>query len=170
MKKRRLTAIVFGIMAVAWAGLLFFFSGQSGADSSSLSREVARMIARWFPGLGMGPADIEPGLRKLAHFGIFAVEGFFAGTALTCALGYAKGAALSVGACVLMAVANEFHQRFSVGRSCEFRDMLIDSGGALLGVAAALLSVMIAENIIRKKSRRAYVTVNLNEYRTGENK
>ena len=153
MKRRRYTAIIFGILAVAWAGVLFFFSGQNGADSSSLSRKVACVIVRWFPCLG-GPADFEPILRKIAHFGIFAVEGFFTGVSLISALGYIRGAALSFGICSLMAVANEYHQRFSAGRSCEIRDMLIDSGGALTGLTVSVAAVALFTHIYRIKNKQ----------------
>ena len=150
MKARRNAAVVFGILAAAWAGVLFFFSGQSGVDSSSLSLRVASIIVRWFPVLG-GPADFEPVLRKLAHFGIFAVEGFFAGTSLVCALGYLRGSLPAVALCGLMSVANEYHQTFSPDRSCEVRDMLIDTGGALLGVIVSAAAVALLTGTSKRK-------------------
>ena len=153
MKTSRKTAIIFGALAVAWAGVLFFFSGQNGVDSSSLSLRLARVMVRWFPALG-GPADFHPVLRKIAHFGIFAVEGFFAGVSLICALGCIRGMALSLGACALIAVANEIHQLFSDGRACEVRDMLIDTSGAALGVIAAAAAVALAVRIAKRKTPR----------------
>ena len=159
MKKHKTAAVIFGILALAWVYVLFFFSGQSGADSGSLSRELACRIVKWFPGLGMGPADLEPKLRKIAHFGIFAVEGFLLSVSLICATGYAKGAVLSALICIPMAAANEFHQRFSVGRSCEFRDMIIDSGGALTGIAAALATLWIIGCIARHRQSQASRTL-----------
>lgn len=153
MKKRRLIAILFGILALAWAGVLFFFSGQNAADSSSLSLDLARRMVKWFPFLGMGPADFEPILRKMAHFGIFAVEGFLTGTSLVNALGYGWGMGTAFGGCALMAVANEIHQMFSEGRSCEVRDMLIDSGGALTGVLVAALVSVIFRAAFGKRHR-----------------
>ena len=153
MKIRRITAVFFGILAAAWAGVLFFFSGQSGVDSSSLSLELARIIVGWFPSLG-GPADFEPLLRKLAHFGIFAIEGFLAGTSLICALGYIKGSVLSILLCTVMAVANEYHQTFSENRSCTVKDMLIDSGGALLGVIVSAAVIAAVEGIYRERLRK----------------
>ena len=38
------------------------------------------------------------------------------------------------------AVTDEFHQTFAPGRSCELRDMMIDSCGVLTGVLAASLA------------------------------
>lgn len=153
MKRRRYTAIIFGILAVIWACVLFFFSGQNGTDSSTLSRKLACIIVKWFPALG-GPADFEPLLRKLAHFGIFAVEGFLLGFSAISLLGYARGAVISFGICAMMAVANEYHQLFSGGRSCEFRDMIIDSCGALTGViAAAVMTAIIVTAVKHRKNQ-----------------
>ena len=153
MEKRRLVAIISGMLAVAWAGVLFFFSGQSGVDSSSLSLEAARMIVRWFPGLNMGPADLEPILRKIAHFGIFAAEGFLTGLSLINILGYVKGMVLSFSVCALMAIANELHQLLSPERSCEIRDMIIDSGGALTGVIFAAAVIVVINCFTKQKTR-----------------
>ena len=153
MKKRRLVAIVFGILALGWTGTLFFFSGQNAVDSSSLSRKLARLIIEWFPALGMGPADLEPILRKIAHFGIFALEGFLTGIALINALGYGKGMALSFAVCTVMAVGNELHQLFSVGRSCEVRDMFIDAGGALTGILFAAVLIAVFSYFSRRKRK-----------------
>ena len=49
------------------------------------------------------------------------------------------------------AMTDEFHQAFVPGRSCEFRDMVIDSCGVLTGVLAANLAGRIK---VRLKKRR----------------
>ena len=49
----------------------------------------------------------------------------------------------------LYAVTDEFHQQFVSGRSCEFRDMLIDFGGVLLGVL--IISVI---RYIRQRNKK----------------
>ena len=51
----------------------------------------------------------------------------------------------------LYACSDELHQYFVPGRSCEFRDVLIDSNGVLLGF---LLAVVI-HRIYRKKKRNS---------------
>ena len=42
---------------------------------------------------------------------------------------------------------------FSEGRSCEGRDMLIDTGGALLGIGAALLLLWIIRRWKRAREK-----------------
>lgn len=43
----------------------------------------------------------------------------------------------------LYAVTDEFHQRFVSGRSCELRDMMIDSCGVICGALAAIVVTKI---------------------------
>ena len=50
---------------------------------------------------------------------------------------------------VLYATSDEIHQRFVPGRSCELRDVLIDTCGVLLGV----LIVNICQHLIARKKK-----------------
>ena len=52
----------------------------------------------------------------------------------------------------LYAVSDELHQLFVEGRSCQLTDILIDSAGALIGVAGALL---LGRLILYFKGRRS---------------
>ena len=53
---------------------------------------------------------------------------------------------------VLYAASDEIHQRFVSGRSCELRDVLIDSSGVLLGVTINILCVRFAKK--KDKTRK----------------
>ena len=149
-KGRVLRMSIFWLLAIGWIAVLFFFSGQTAVESSALSGWVVDFIRGVFP-FNRIPADqLTHVVRKLAHFCIFALEGFLLCLAMTQSFrDRSAGAVLSVIACTALAAANELHQMFSEGRSCEGRDMLIDTGGALLGVAAALLLL----HIIRRWKR-----------------
>ena len=139
-KCKALRLILFWVLAVGWIAVLFFFSGQNAADSSALSGWFVDFVRSIFP-FNRIPADqLTYVVRKLAHFCIFALEGFLLCLAMTQSFrDRSAGAVLSVIACTALAAANELHQMFSEGRSCEGRDVLIDIGGALLGIAAAML-------------------------------
>lgn len=160
MKRRKTAALCFGLLAAGWVAVLFYFSGQNSVDSDSLSLSVARRFVAWFPQIGMTAEEFNPILRKLAHMGIFALEGFWLALCLMNALRPGTGASLSMALCVLMAAANEYHQTFSEGRTCQVRDVLIDSGGALLGIAVGALLIAFARRRGRKRiaarKRRAY--------------
>ena len=152
-KRKALRLILFWALAVGWIAVLFFFSGQTAAESGRLSGALADFVRGIFPFNRVPPDQLEHVLRKLAHFSIFALEGFLLCLALTESFrDKTAGAVLSVIACTGLAAANELHQMFSEGRSCEGRDVLIDTGGALLGVGAALLLLWIIRRWKRARS------------------
>ena len=139
-KGRVLRMSIFWLLAIGWIIVLFFFSGQTAMESSKLSGWFVNFVRGVFP-FNRIPADqLTHAVRKLAHFCIFAVEGFLLCLAMEASFqDVSVGTVLSVIACTALAAANELHQMFFEGRSCEGRDMLIDAGGALLGIAVAAL-------------------------------
>ena len=94
---------------VLWAAVIFAFSAV--------------------PSLGSGLGTWDLLLRKLAHVAEFAVLGAL----LVRALGR-PGAAFALG--VAYAVSDEVHQHFVAGRRGAPLDVLIDSVGVALGIAA----------------------------------
>lgn len=155
MQKRRLLGIVLWVLALGWVAVLFVLSGQSGAASSDLSMRFTRLVLRMLPFLDISAAALEPVLRKLAHGGIFAVEGFLLGMAAMHSLGRGRGFCLAAPACGLMAVFNELHQMYSPNRSCELRDMGIDFAGALAGICAAWLILLFIDKLSRLRVTNA---------------
>ena len=131
-------AILFWTAAVIWAALMFYFSLQNAEDSQTVSVGLSGYILKVFPFLAENPEALNGFLRKAAHFCIFAVEGSLIGAASMNTFAPKTDRALSVFICMLLAAANEYSETFAVDRSCETRDMLIDFGGALLGVLIAV--------------------------------
>ena len=152
-KRRALRLGVFWALAIGWIAVLFLLSGQNAVESSELSGWFVNFVRGLFP-FNRIPADqLTNVVRKLAHFCIFALEGFLLCLAMTQSFrDRSVGAALSVIVCTALAACNELHQMFSEGRSCEGRDVLIDTGGALLGIGAALLLLRIIRSW--KRARR----------------
>ncbi len=95
---------------VLWAGLIFGLSSV--------------------PNLGTGLGTWDLVLRKIAHFGEYAVLGLL----LARAVGRRP---LALAAGVAYAASDELHQHFVAGRHAAVRDVLIDSAGVLAGVLAA---------------------------------
>ena len=63
-----------------------------------------------------------------------------------------KGNALiSLAICILYATSDEIHQNFVKGRSCEFTDVLIDSGGVAFGIIIAVALFSAVTFVISKK-------------------
>lgn len=151
-KSVRVGTILLWIAALAWAAVLFFFSGQDANESGRLSLKVTEYVMRLFPSLPFELEQVHIFVRKTAHFCIFALEGFLLGLAMMKTLPEKwLGGTLAVISCAVVAVLNEYHQSFSEGRSCELRDMIIDSCGALTGVLAGALLLAIIGCILKRR-------------------
>ena len=153
-------AIAYGLCAAAWLIVLFFFSGQTGTDSGQLSRKVTRLLFGWLIERGASFYRLHIFVRKLAHFGIFAVEGWLLGSALIRCMRVRKAAVLTALGCACIAGLNELHQLTSPGRSGELRDVLIDTGGALLGLAFAVV-VWHAFSAFKRRKAKKYITTKI---------
>ena len=150
MNKRKLTATAVSIsVALAFCTFLFFNSAQDGNASARISDIFVRAISPLLDGLGIKyePLEVSFYVRKIAHF-----LGYFA---LSLILLYlfkrftdqkrAIIAAPIISLCV--AIFDEFViQGSTVGRSPEWRDVLIDLCGAL----TAVLMIIIAKAIKKK--------------------
>lgn len=125
-------------------GLIFYFSMQNSAESNFLSNSLLQKIVFLFE-KNLNYLPIEEQLiilkkyhiilRKSAHFGIYALLGFFVcgfwGT-----FNRNKKVILlffSVAFTFFYALTDEFHQMFVSGRSAQFTDVLIDTSGGILG-------------------------------------
>ncbi len=154
-KKRMVTYIVLVVITMA---LIFVHSALpaqiSKMESSLISDGLSKLLH-----LDASTASFI--VRKGAHFFEYLLLGIFSAIAAreiyfyrngTTSLKGVKGwfsiwlLAWAVGA--VYALSDELHQHFVSGRSCEIRDILIDAGGALLGV---LLIMMI--QFIKRRMR-----------------
>ena len=148
-------SIFLWIAAAAWGAVLFYFSGQNGAESSALSLRFTRFVLRVFPALPFSVDELHPILRDMAHFCIFAAEGLLVGMAMmTSFKPWALGGLLAELCCAVVAVGNEYHQSFIQGRDCEVQDMLVDAGGAATGI---LFAVLLLALVIDRARRRQNV-------------
>ena len=153
--RKPLLSSFFWIAAAAWCGVLFYLSGQNALESSALSLRVTRFVLRVFPSLPFTVEELQPILRDMAHFGIFALEGLLLGMAMmTSFKPWALGGLLAELCCAIVAVFNEYHQSFVDGRSCEAQDMLVDAGGGATGVLFAVLLLALAFGLARRRRER----------------
>ena len=144
MMNRR--AIVFAVLTAA---LLCFIWGQSLAPIGASDAE-SRGVLRWLQPLidPQGRIDEESFhhfVRKAAHFSEFAALGF-------CMCGWFLNlqwkkpnhrVPAALGACVLAACMDEGIQCFNPGRGPKLTDVLLDSCGALFGIAVVLTLLFI---------------------------
>ena len=99
--------------------------------------------------------SIEHPLRKLAHFSEFAALGFLLVldvAAFTAAKGL-KRYVIAVILGLVYAATDELHQIMVSGRSCELRDILIDTGGVVAGCAVASLIIALLVFVKGRKKK-----------------
>ena len=162
MTRRYVTIhIAFAILIMAF---IFVQSQMPEELSGRESNAIVQMLAQLF---GMEPEAIKFGVRKAAHFAEYLVLGCAlvpvakergrSGSGSAAGKRERNGSSASVrgigNACFLAwcigtayAVTDEVHQFFVPGRSCELRDMCIDSCGVIAGVLIGALVFRIWNN------------------------
>ncbi len=143
--KIKVFRIVSVLFLVAVMAVIFYLSAQDATESDETSGNfIKTLIGIFYPkfkGFSVSKQAEIVGIfsfwvRKAAHFSIYFSLGVFSFLSV---ITY-KSLKLSVRVfisgliCVVYSVSDETHQYFVAGRSCELRDMLIDSCGALLAV------------------------------------
>lgn len=159
--KNNLHRLIFLVLTLGWMLVIFAFSAQVAAESDATSDSFITVLCSMFLSgfRSLSPeakADIIDSLtflvRKCAHAGVYAllavwVMGFFQ----TFDLSRKKRFLLTIVLCVLYAASDELHQYFVPGRSCQLRDVAIDTAGSALAAGAWLLG----ERIFERKRKNA---------------
>ncbi|MER2026713.1 MAG: VanZ family protein [Lachnospiraceae bacterium] len=148
LRNKKFTIIVIAIMA-----FIFFQSALPADLSSEESGRVVDLIVRLFQ--GVAPIDRETLVfivRKGAHFTEYMILGGFLVPAVkewmavdTTPVPVVRERITAWLAGTLYAMTDEIHQSFVPGRSCELRDMGIDSCGVLAGVLVVSLAIRLKE-------------------------
>ncbi len=131
-KKTIISWILVGILMF----IIFYFSNQASCVSSGTSSGITRRLFDLFNLDEYLVFDTFHGLiRKIAHFCIYFVLGILVYNALfnTLKKYYIELLLYSILIVMLYAFSDEVHQLFIVGRSGEFRDVLIDTSGGSIG-------------------------------------
>lgn len=149
--KKRLILILAWTSTLIWMGIIFYLSSQSSSQSAHLStglkNELLALLAHFIPGIeNMELKSLDFFIRKNAHFIAYFILGILTLLALIQSEAR-KPANLALLIGILYAVSDEFHQLFVPGRAGQFRDVLIDGAGAVLGI-------LITSIVISRFSRR----------------
>ncbi len=167
--------IIFLILIIINCITIFHFSNQVAQTSSSSSGRIVNFVMKVLPQFKnmqehqkehIANEVLQPIVRKLAHFSIYTLLGFLTmNYALACKkqndtcytgeqcspLQYIKDKNRIIlyswlfG--ILYAVTDEIHQFFVPGRSCEIRDVCIDSLGVLTGIIFVLMIIVIYKKV-----------------------
>lgn len=144
---------IFLTLAILWMGIIFYMSNQP-ANISTVQSDGVINILSGVPVLG-GVMDvlISNGtasfiIRKSAHmlsYGLLSVLLYM--SIYDNYKSINKTSIISFIITFLYACSDEFHQTFVTGRSGEFRDVLVDSTGAII----FLFIVILITTFIKKK-------------------
>ncbi|MCH1960620.1 VanZ family protein [Romboutsia hominis] len=148
---------IFLALAVLWMGIIFYMSNQP-ANISTVQSDGVINILSGVPVLGNvmdvlilnGTASFV--VRKSAHmlsYGLLSVLLFM--SIYDNYKSINKTSIISLIITFLYACSDEFHQTFITGRSGEFRDVLVDSTGAIIFL---LIIILITKFINKKKTIR----------------
>ena len=165
MTRRKAVPLLLWAAVLFLVAVIFHFSAQPAAQSSETSSPFVDVYIRLFhpEADGLSPEerfDLRESasfiVRKTAHFSIYTLLGALL-TAAVSATFSAYGMKrlwlpFLLGA--LWAVSDEIHQYFVPGRSCELRDMTIDSAGVLLGVLLFTACARVTFSIRKKRRKR----------------
>lgn len=137
------------LLVIAWMLMIFSFSNQNGDDSTSLSDVFVTKTIDVF-----NDGDIDSNkkniyifvVRKTAHFMIYFILGILV-FSLLLEFKINHIVIITTFICMLYAASDEIHQSFIPGRSCEIRDVLIDTSGSFL---SSCLCFLIYKKNIKK--------------------
>ena len=144
--------IINTIYVILWCVTVFTLSAEIADNSSNTSGNTIKFMIKLInrnisnDELQVVVNFLQPVVRKTAHFTLFAVGGILIYNMLDLFISHNKPISIKVvgiswltGTCY--AITDEVHQLFVPGRSCELRDMLIDSTGVLVGIVLFMIVI-----------------------------
>lgn len=156
--------IIRGILIILLAGtfyMIFGFSSQNSEESTGVSMSVSEAIINITNKNENADIkyqlakNIEPIIRKLAHFSVYTLVGFLIMSLVsTYNLTLKKRIIITIVSGFIYACSDEIHQLFVNGRSGEIRDVLIDTSGVLLGTLISIGIVKLIKKHIDKKQKQ----------------
>ena len=144
-----------------WCLLIFMFSANDAETSSAQSSAITDVCIDVFVSDYKEMTETEQKslydkltfyIRKSAHFTEYAVLGVLVFWCLYKLQDKRLRTACAAVLGSLYSATDELHQLFSDGRSCELRDMLIDTGGVLVGALFGLVVLLIYEKYLARKN------------------
>ena len=150
----RLAACVVALLL--WMGFIFFMSANDGDHSQGMSDGVTSVVlsAVWPGYSGMSPDEqaavvesLSFPVRKAGHFSEYAVLGLLAFATLRQGQVLRSSQAIRIAVVIAFVYAcfDEFHQLFVAGRSGQPFDVGVDTAGAFVAVAIAVVVVRMRE-------------------------
>ena len=162
---RKVVLILLIIACILWIGFIFSNSLDSGSESSDKSQGVTEFVNDIASAIGIKTPISHKFIRNMAHFIEFAVLALLSASTISVfayprvrqhtALALAVSL-ISIPFCALIAIIDEIIQKFSVGRASQLTDVLLDSCGAVCGIALFTVSYLVFVIIRDRKNKKLH--------------
>lgn len=135
----------FIVLTIVWMGVIFYMSNQSASISSMHSGNTINIISKlplignimdYLTSINIGEFIV----RKCAHMISYCILAILLFMSIY-ENDIKKTVIISFLGTFLYACSDEFHQLFIYGRSGEFRDVMIDSTGGIIGLLLIIFIV-----------------------------
>lgn len=148
INKRKIYVSVSWILVAVCMGIIFSLSAQNGEESSDLSGSFMMAILEWLK------LDIDEGfLRTCAHCLEFMGLSLLIFNATYSTWETKFTPLIAFAETVFYAITDEIHQIFVPDRAFQLSDILVDSTGALIGVAVSFIILKIILTIKERRNR-----------------
>lgn len=125
MKNKKLNII----LVIIWMMFIFIMSSFNSNESSNQSNFIVNILSNIF---NISNIEILSFIvRKLAHYTEYTILGILVYNLI---YSYNKKIYISIIICIIYATSDEIHQLFIPGRSCQIKDIMIDTFGSLTGI------------------------------------
>ena len=140
MKKTFYTSLI-----IIWMTTIFILSNQPATNSTKLSNSfISTTIGNVYKIFNNNVTEeklieiqekYSHPVRKLAHFTIYLILGLLVGLLIKeYNFNNKQIILISLLICFIYAISDEIHQLFINGRSCEIKDIIIDTSGSFIGI------------------------------------
>ena len=155
MRNKRL--VLGWIALLFWIGLIFYMSNQPGDVSSKQSGLVLKLFQMLGIDLNKELGELATFIvRKTAHFTEYFILYLLTVNVMKYYLDIKRAILYAVIFSIFYACTDEIHQYFIPGRAMAFKDVLIDSSGAL--VAMIIVIINLKTNINKKSKDKINIT------------
>lgn len=146
--------------------VIFKFSSEQSEQSDKSSGRIVDTIVENHPKMKklsqkekeIKKQEIVFPVRKMAHFSVYTCLGILLFLFMnTYEINNRKKVLTSIGLAFIYACSDEIHQLFVGGRSGEFRDVLIDSCGAVFGIFVVWNICEIYKKIKKQNKGRFFI-------------
>ena len=145
MRNKRL--VIGWIALLFWIGLIFDMSNQPGDISSKQSGLVLKLFQVIGIDLNKELGELATFIvRKAAHFTEYFILYLLTVNVIKYYFGIKRAILYALIFSIFYACTDEIHQYFIPGRSMAFKDVLIDSSGALLAMIITIISIKMNVN------------------------